>query len=132
MIKSWLNLLRVRQYYKNLLIFVPLFFGKVSIDAYVLGFVGFIMLCMYSSSGYILNDLIDYKRDKIHKEKKERPLASGVISRRLALLVMLSIVIISSAISYSLGWFFFLCGSVRAPSTVAFKVCLSICSFTSG
>jgi len=110
MIKSWLNLLRVRQYYKNLLIFVPLFFGKVSIDAYVLGFVGFIMLCMYSSSGYILNDLIDYKRDKIHKEKKERPLASGVISRRLALLVMLSIVIISSAISYSLGWFFFLCG----------------------
>lgn len=78
--RAWLKLLRVHQYAKNLLVFVPLVaahaFSAGSISRAVLAFVAF-SLC--ASGVYILNDLIDLAADRAHPTKKNRPLAAGTV-----------------------------------------------------
>jgi 4-hydroxybenzoate polyprenyltransferase len=94
-----LHLLRIRQYYKNGLIFVGIFFSERLFDfnLYFPLLIGFVLLCCSSSFNYIINDLRDIQKDKIHLEKiRKKPLASGEISKTLAviILVLLSIIII--------------------------------------
>ncbi|MFX0073349.1 MAG: UbiA family prenyltransferase, partial [Candidatus Hermodarchaeota archaeon] len=91
-IRNILNLLRVRQFYKNGLIFVGLFFSESLLDfsLYPKLILGFILLCCASSINYIINDIRDIEKDKRHPEKlKSRPLASGEISIAFAILIML-------------------------------------------
>ena len=82
-IRNILYLLRVRQYYKNVLIFVGIFFSQRLFETrfYLNLLIGFILLCCASSFNYIINDLVDIKKDKKHLEKiKRKPLASGELS----------------------------------------------------
>ena len=80
------KLLRVEQWYKNVLIFIPLLFAHNALTAtqLLLGFFGF---CFISSITYITNDWLDREKDRLHPTKKNRPLASGKISGRQALIV---------------------------------------------
>ena len=75
-----IKLIRVHQWVKNLFIFLPAFFGQTlnqeSIIPLALGFVCF---SMAASAVYIFNDIIDAPSDRLHKEKKERPIAAGKI-----------------------------------------------------
>lgn len=78
----WIHLLRPQQWYKNLLVFVPLVFSENLSSAAAwpnaaLTFGGF---CLLASSVYVANDLLDKKRDQAHPRKRERPIASGAIS----------------------------------------------------
>ncbi|MFX1361176.1 MAG: UbiA prenyltransferase family protein [Promethearchaeota archaeon] len=98
-IKNILNLLRIRQYYKNILIFVGSFFGGKLLDISLLPLLilGFIILCCASSINYIINDIMDIEKDKLHPEKLEKKaLASGKLSVKfaLALITFLSAVIL--------------------------------------
>jgi 4-hydroxybenzoate polyprenyltransferase len=83
---TWLRLLRVHQYAKNVLIFLPLFtahkFDLLSFFNCLLAMVAF-SLC--ASSTYIFNDIIDLSADREHPTKKARPLASGAIALQHAL-----------------------------------------------
>ncbi len=90
-IKNILNLLRVRQYYKNSLIFLGAFFSEslLNFSLYPTLILGFVLLCCASSVNYIVNDLMDIEKDKRHPEKlKNRPLASGELSITFALFVL--------------------------------------------
>jgi 4-hydroxybenzoate polyprenyltransferase len=94
-IKSIINLLRFRQYYKNALIFVGLFFSENLFDfsLYMKLVLGFILLCAASSINYIINDLKDIEKDKKHPEKLEkRPLASGDISKTFAIFLIIILI----------------------------------------
>ena len=98
-IRSIFHLLRIRQYYKNLLIFVGIFFSKRIFDVslYFPLTIGFLVLCCASSFNYIINDIRDIENDKMHPEKmKKRPLASGDLPIYFAifLLILLSATII--------------------------------------
>ena len=92
---SILKLLRVKQYYKNLLVFIGAFFGQMILD-FSLWFVlalGFVSACCTSSINYIVNDIVDIKKDQSHPEKsKKRPLATGELSRGFAFLLLLVLI----------------------------------------
>ncbi len=92
---SILRLLRVKQYYKNLLIFIAAFFGEMILNAslWFILLLGFILACCTSSINYIANDIIDIEKDKSHPEKiKKRPLASGDISKDFAFFLLLILI----------------------------------------
>jgi len=103
--KNYTKLIRLEQWYKNLIIFAPLLFASnvYPIDKLIIGFFGF--SCV-SSITYIVNDWMDREQDRLHPIKKERPLASGKINGKQAIIValLLSLVVLSAV--YLLGLFY--------------------------
>jgi len=89
MINEYRKLLRIEQWYKNLVIFLPLIFApQLTYSLFELIF-GFFGLCAASSITYITNDWLDRKKDALHPIKKNRPLASGKIRKVEALIAAL-------------------------------------------
>ena len=86
---SIIKLLRPQQWYKNVVIFAAMFFSAnlLNIGQLKLTILGFISLCLISSTNYIINDIIDCKEDKKHPEKKKRPIASGAIKKWQAIII---------------------------------------------
>ncbi len=104
----WLSQLRVHQWLKNLLLFVPIvvsgnFFHIESIFSVALAFLSFSFL---ASSTYIINDLVDLESDRSHPRKKNRPLANGSISIKDGIIVSLILFSLSSFISISISYDF--------------------------
>jgi 4-hydroxybenzoate polyprenyltransferase len=97
-IKYYLYLLRIHHWIKNFLIFIPLFFSASLFDtSLIIGTVlGFICFSLLSSITYILNDIRDLEKDRLHNTKCHRPLASGQIPVHHAIIaiVILSILLI--------------------------------------
>lgn len=104
-VRNYFRLLRPRQWIKNFAIFAALLFSGLMFDLDYLrmAFFGFIIFCAVSSSIYIINDLFDIEKDKLHPFKKFRPLAHGDVlintSIFLAFLLALSALIGSYLIS---------------------------------
>jgi len=84
----YLTILRPTQWLKNLMLFFPpMLAGHLQKPSLITeGVLPFCSFCLVSSAGYIVNDVLDWKRDQHHPQKKKRPLASGAISVRTALL----------------------------------------------
>jgi 4-hydroxybenzoate polyprenyltransferase len=104
-VKDLISLMRVRQWYKNLLIFLAIFFSS-NISNYehlFITIIGFFALSFVSSANYVINDLIDIKKDQLHPEKKFRPLASGKIKKSVAVILAILLIIISLFIAYNLN-----------------------------
>ena len=99
--KDVLKLFRVKHYIKNLLVFVPLFFaGEIfNISLMKHAIVGFVCFCLISSAVYILNDIQDIEKDRLHPKKKNRPLASGRISIKKGILFLVGCILIAFLIS---------------------------------
>jgi decaprenyl-phosphate phosphoribosyltransferase len=83
--------MRVDQYIKNVFIFLPILFSlKISNTSLLLSsFIAFIAFSMVASAVYIMNDLHDIDEDNAHPIKKHRPIASGAISKKHAVIIML-------------------------------------------
>lgn len=109
MIKDLIRLMRVKQWYKNFLIFLPLVFGQQLFNnaAFSATVLGFLSLCMISSSNYVINDIIDRKKDKKNPEKKNRPLAADRIKVWHAVLFSLILFILGIYIAINLSMMFF-------------------------
>jgi 4-hydroxybenzoate polyprenyltransferase len=107
---SIVELLRIRQWYKNLVVFLPIVFGQQmgNLHALLLTCAGFFSLCLASSSNYIINDLVDRKDDKQHPEKRLRPLAAGRVKPAYAIAAALVLMLLSLGIGVLLSWRFFL------------------------
>ncbi len=89
-IKSVLKLIRVKQWVKNLFVFIPLVFSKNLFNENQLfsTLLLFTSFCIFSSLVYIMNDLVDIEKDKNHPTKKNRPLPSGKISKKSAIVLL--------------------------------------------
>ncbi len=89
-LSSIIKLMRPHQYIKNLFIFLPLFFALKITDSGLLfnTFIAFIAFSLTASAIYTLNDYHDIEEDKQHPKKKNRPLASGAISKSQAIIIM--------------------------------------------
>ncbi len=77
-----IRLLRPLQWLKNGFVFTPLIFSKHLFEKEynIKAALAFVAFCLASSLIYIINDIIDREADKLHPEKKKRPIASGEIS----------------------------------------------------
>lgn len=85
-----IKLMRIGQYIKNLFIFLPIFFAMKLDDTGLLfnAFIAFIAFSLAASAIYTLNDYHDIEEDRLHPTKKNRPLASGAISKPQAIIIM--------------------------------------------
>lgn len=78
-LRTWLRALRVHQWLKNLLVFVPLLAAHRALDpdSTLLALLAFAAFSLCASGVYLLNDLLDLKSDRRHHSKRNRPLAAG-------------------------------------------------------
>lgn len=101
--------LRVNQWIKNLVIFTAIIFsGKLfEFDLLFKSFYAFLVFCLLSSTSYVLNDIIDYPFDKKHPVKKNRPIASGLITIPQATFIVFLLTLTSLIISlfFSISFF---------------------------
>ncbi len=74
--------MRPKQWYKNLVLFAGIIFSLnlFNVHIWITVFSSFIIFCMLSGSEYIINDIMDKERDKIHPKKCNRPIASGKLN----------------------------------------------------
>ncbi|MBQ7257487.1 MAG: decaprenyl-phosphate phosphoribosyltransferase [Abditibacteriota bacterium] len=87
---NYIKLLRPTHYIKNLLIFVPLVFAEAfRLNAIIATFLAFIAFCLIASCVYIINDIVDYEKDKTNPHKCHRPIASGKVSKKRALGILI-------------------------------------------
>ena len=103
---SYFQLVRIKQWYKNLVIFLPLVFtlSLLNLDSLFLTIVGFIALGLASSALYIRNDILDIDFDKQHPVKKLRSLASGKISKKNAYIIFVLLLSSSLIIAAIVNW----------------------------
>ena len=89
------TIMRPKQYIKNIFILLPLFFAGQITNTVLLvnALVAFVAFSLSASAVYILNDYKDIKEDRKHPKKKSRPLASGLISKNIALSLMIILLI---------------------------------------
>ena len=108
-IKTYLKLVRTHQWYKNLVVFLAIFFsGNIfNFEPLVTTTLAFISLILISSTNYIINDLIDYKEDKLHPDRGSRPLASGQISKEKAAVLAIFLLIAGLVLAVMMGNLFF-------------------------
>lgn len=94
--KNYLKLIRVKHWLKNGLVFLPIFFSINLLNITYLStcLIAFFIFSFTSSIVYIINDMNDIEKDKLHPEKKKRPLASGVISKNQAKIVIVILALI--------------------------------------
>jgi 4-hydroxybenzoate polyprenyltransferase/phosphoserine phosphatase len=97
---EWMKLLRVHQWVKNALVFIPLLmahqFNGVALMHALLAFIAF-SLC--ASSVYILNDLVDVQADRAHPTKRTRAFASGTVPITAGLLAVPGLWLASFAVA---------------------------------
>ncbi len=86
-LKALLEAMRPKQWAKNIFVFAPLVFDlKLFHPVYFARtLAGFFLLCIISGAVYLINDLVDAEKDRQHPRKRNRPIASGRLSPRLAL-----------------------------------------------
>lgn len=97
--------IRPKQWIKNLFVFSSLIFGEKLLDpiSFLKVFCGFLLFCLVSGSGYLINDIIDEEKDKAHPEKSKRPIASGSLKKGHAITIAILFITISILLSYPLG-----------------------------
>lgn len=103
--KRWLKLIRVHQWAKNALVFVPILTSH-SLDParILLALVAFFAFSFCASAIYIINDLADLKADRGHPSKRFRPLAAGIVSPFTAMGIAAALLIAAFTLAIAIGW----------------------------
>ena len=101
--------LRPNQWIKNLSLFAAAIltgqlFTPAVFNASLLAFISF---CALSSSSYLINDLLDIDKDRLHPVKKYRPLARGAISKNDAIIFAILLTILGLLIAFFVNPGFF-------------------------
>ena len=80
-VRIWTRALRLHQWLKNLLVFLPLLAAHrlFSLDAAAHAAAAFVAFGLCASGVYLLNDLLDLASDRRHPRKRERPFAAGTL-----------------------------------------------------
>ena len=101
-LRDWLQALRLHQWAKNLLLFVPLLLSGAFFqpEAVAGAMAAFLLLGLCASGTYLLNDIADLASDRAHATKCNRPLAAGRIPLLTGFLTAIALVAGSLAVSF--------------------------------
>ena len=105
LLRDSLRLLRPRQWVKNFAIFASLIFSGLLFDpsSFTKVFWGFIAFCLLSSAIYIINDIIDIPKDRLHPFKRFRPFANKDIPISLGIIIAVVFAFIALLISSNIS-----------------------------
>lgn len=123
---SYLELLRPHQWVKNFFVFIPLIFARQYFDSdlFLLSVFAFFVFVLASCSVYVLNDVVDYPYDRLHPEKKKRPIASGKVPLRSAIILWVILTFLSLTAATFLSASFFLLVVSYLLMTIAYSLFL--------
>ncbi len=115
-VKSWLKAIRLHQWAKNTLIFVPLLLAHAwSVATITVASVAFFSFGLCASATYIINDLLDIEADRRHPRKRRRPFAAGDLSAFAGVAAVVLMMCASVTLALLLPRFFASMGGVHAP-----------------
>lgn len=119
-LRAAFRLIRPQQWLKNVLVFVapglahrlePAIFGRAAL--------AFLSFCLVASSGYVLNDLLDFERDRRHPVKRGRPLAAGALPLGAAVAMVPALLVAGAGVAMLLpAWFVALLAGYYATTLV--------------
>ncbi|CAG0943911.1 decaprenyl-phosphate phosphoribosyltransferase [Anaerolineae bacterium] len=115
MLVNLLKTMRPRQWSKNLLIYLPFLFTLREVwrpfsremwAYFATATVAFVLFCVISGVIYLINDLVDIEKDRLHPRKKFRPLASGALKRSHAIGAIIILLIVALPLAFALDFWF--------------------------
>lgn len=126
---SWLpavaSALRVHQWAKNVLIFLPLLLAhSLHLASLSTAVAAFVCFCLAASATYILNDLLDLEADRAHSTKKDRAFASGNLPVSAGVAIALLFLACALAIASFLPQQFLVYLLVYLVTTIAYSFAL--------
>lgn len=138
--RGLLRTLRPHQWVKNAFVLAPIVFRKglilttaqgpalnLTVTGRALGAMG--VFCLLAGAVYTINDLVDVDLDRLHPVKRERPIASGQVSERLARIMASGLAVASLAVAYSLGATFAVVASAYFVENLAYSFKLKQVAF---
>lgn len=121
---SFLKMLRVHQWLKNLLIFVPMLAAHRlrSISGIAVAALAFIAFSLCASGVYVLNDVLDRESDRQHVRKRYRPIAAGEVTVPQALTVAALLLLLAAALALRVSSLFALTLALYFVMTSAYSL----------
>jgi len=124
--KTVIKAMRLHQWVKNSLVFVPLITSQLWYESgLILDVVsGFIIFGLTASGVYLLNDMLDLESDRIHPRKKNRPFASGKLSLSTGSILTFLLTVISFVLAFMLSLNFLIVLLIYTVMTLAYSFVL--------
>jgi 4-hydroxybenzoate polyprenyltransferase len=121
-VKDFFLSLRPHQWTKNLIIFAALVFAKELEDPnhLLLSVCAFVTFCVLSSAVYLLNDVVDYDKDRFHPLKSQRPIAGGRISRSFAATSGIALYAVALLVAFLINPGFFQIALIYSAITIGY------------
>jgi 4-hydroxybenzoate polyprenyltransferase len=120
-----LEAMRPRQWAKNLFVFAGLLFAqKLFTPLAGLAVAAFALFCALSGAMYLLNDVADRDKDRLHPKKRERPVASGRLSVPAAVAAAVVLIVVALGASVAISWRFAGVAAAYALLLTAYSVWL--------
>lgn len=123
-LKLWFGALRVHQWVKNLLVFLPLVLAHrvADLDLVIVAVLAALSFCLCASSTYLLNDLLDLEADRAHPRKRNRAFASGALPVSQGAIGSIVLLLLAAAIAVPVGPLFLGLLALYYATTVAYSV----------
>lgn len=103
--KDYVKCLRVHHWIKNILVLLPVVFNRslFDMDIAVKAVAGMLAFSFEASAVYVMNDIMDYERDRMHPVKCRRPIASGKVRKDMAAAIGILLALAALGISLAIG-----------------------------
>jgi 4-hydroxybenzoate polyprenyltransferase len=121
---TYLKLIRVHQWIKNLLVLLPLLAAHriTSIESLGPAALAFVAFSLCASSAYVLNDILDLQSDRQHHRKRRRPIAAGKISVQKASYVGLALFFAAALLAFRVSFWFAATVGIYFTLTLAYSL----------
>lgn len=120
--KAYIKCLRPHHWMKNILVFFPVIFNRSLFDAEIVqrAGIGIAAFSFAASAIYILNDIMDYEKDRAHPVKCRRPIASGKVKKEIAAVIGVALMAAAMGMSWR-------CAGITAVVLLLLYVLINVC-----